>query len=161
MAVCSTSGTQKKKFTRGDTMKLWIISGAALIMMLLLVMPAVACDIPEDPLTQGYWKNHPEEWACEEKFDNFFKSDDCYLGVLKTPTKGNAYYILAHQYIAAYLNGAYLRVSSGYDAWDDARILFCTYSPDDIAAMKGNDPVRRQFISLAETLDKFNNGCYS
>jgi hypothetical protein len=143
-------------------MKLWIISGAALIMMLLLVMPAVACDIPEDPLTQGYWKNHPEVWACEEKFDNFFKSGDCYLGVLKTPPKGNAYYILAHQYIAAYLNGgAWSKYAppSVCEAWDDARILFCTYTPYEIAAMKGNDRVRRQFISLAETLDKFNNGC--
>ncbi len=143
-------------------MKLRIISGVILVMMLLLVMPAVACDIPDDPLTQGYWKNHPEEWASEEKFDNFFKSGDCYLDVLTTPTKGNAYYILAHQYIAAYLNGAAWSTYASPSvnaAWWQAKDLFCMYSPDDIAAMKGNDGVRRQFISLAETLDKFNNGC--
>ncbi|HDR74001.1 MAG TPA: hypothetical protein ENN85_08865 [Methanoculleus sp.] len=143
-------------------MKPVVIAGLALVAVLFLVMPALACDIPDEPLTQGYWKNHPGEWASEEKFSNFFKSGDSYLGVLKTPTRGNAYYILAHQHIAAYLNGAaWTEIGSIREVWWEAKSLFCTYGPDEIARMKGNDPVRRQFVSLAETLDAFNNGHYS
>jgi len=145
-------------------MKLWIISGLALIAVLLLVMPAVACDFPDEPLTQGYWKNHPEDWPYLEKFDydNFYKSGDCYMEVLKTTTKGNAYYILAHQFIAARLNGAPWTSPDSVDkAWWDAWQLFCTYSPDEVASWKGNDGDRQKFICLADILDKYNNGYYS
>ncbi|MDG6258043.1 MAG: hypothetical protein QCH35_10665 [Methanomicrobiaceae archaeon] len=146
-------------------MKLWIISGLALIAVLVLVMPACACEFPDKPLTQGYWKNHPGDWPYldEWDYDNFFLSGDCYLGVLKNPTKGNAYYILAHQFIAARLNGAPWTSSDSVNtAWkEEALPLFCTYTPKQVAAMKGNDPVRQEFISLAELFDKYNNGYYS
>jgi hypothetical protein len=162
--VCSISGKLKRKFTRGDTMKLWIISGVAFVMLMLLVMPVVACDFPDCPLTQGYWKNHPGDWPYLEKFDygTFYKSGDDYMCVLETPTKGNAYYILAHQFIAARLNGAPWTTPDEVDkVWWEAWELFCTYSPCEIAEMKGSDPVRKKFICLADILDKYNNGCYS
>jgi hypothetical protein len=39
-----------------------------------------------------------------------------------------------------------------------AETLFSTYTPAQVAAMRGNNPVRQQFISLAYTLDQYNNG---
>jgi hypothetical protein len=36
--------------------------------------------------------------------------------------------------------------------------MFNTCTPADIAALKENNPLRKQFISLAYTLDQYNNG---
>ncbi len=124
-------------------------------------------------LTQGYWKNHSQlgkapyddTWALldpllqEQK--PFFLSGQTYLQVLQTsPKGGNAYYQLAHQYIAAklnQLNGA--SVTSGVQAaLDSANILFNTYTPAQIAALKGSSSIRQQFINLAGTLGSYNEG---
>ena len=64
-------------------------------------------------LTPGYWKNHSQygpapydaTWAQVGEDTIFFLSNQTWYEVLWTaPKKGNAYYILAHAYIAAYLN---------------------------------------------------------
>ncbi|GHA75544.1 hypothetical protein GCM10007389_31780 [Pontibacter akesuensis] len=61
-------------------------------------------------LTQGYWKNHASGKKYDATWDGmeddvFYNSDQTYLQVLNTaPKGGNAYYILAHQFIAAKLN---------------------------------------------------------
>ncbi len=137
--------------------------------------------------TFGYWKTHSEygpapyddTWAeLPDGADTmFFLSGQTYYEVLWTPPKkGNAYYILAHQWIAAQLN-----VLSGaaipqdvLDAWLEARDLFEMYTPYDIGALKSLrvastprsrvmraansiDP-RDRFIELAEILDAYNNG---
>ena len=120
-------------------------------------------------LTQGYWKTHSEygpaakpdaTWAEVGGPDAaFFLSGQTYLEVLNTAVKGNAYYILAHQFIAAELNmyaGAYLGEVA--DEFSEAADLLALYTPDQIAAMKGNNPVRKMFVELGEMLDKFNNG---
>jgi hypothetical protein len=76
-----------------------------------------------------------------------------------TAPKGNAYYQLAKQYIAAQLN-----VLAGADdsaiatAFSSATTLFNTYTPAQVGALKGNNAIRQQFISLAGTLGSYNEG---
>jgi hypothetical protein len=89
----------------------------------------------------------------------FFLSGQSYYNVLWTAPNGNAYYILAHQYIATelnFLNGAY--PPAAQSAFNQATVLFNTYTPAQIAVMKSNNPVRQQFLSLASVLDDYNNG---
>jgi hypothetical protein len=119
--------------------------------------------------TQGYWKTHSEfgpapydaTWA---KLSNgastaFFLSGQTYIEVFGTSPGGNAYYNLAHQYMAAELNGL-----SGADAsaiqsdFDSATTLLQTYTPAQIGALKGSNALRQQFLALAGTLDAYNNG---
>jgi len=60
--------------------------------------------------TQGYYKNRG---ASLLPTGNFYSSGQTYLGVLQTAPKGNAYYILAHQFIAATLNAKSASVPAG------------------------------------------------
>ncbi len=80
--------------------------------------------------------------------------------MLWTAPQGNAYYILAHAYIAAelnQLNGASIPADV-LAAFDTATTLFSTYTPADIGALRGNRAPRPQFIALAKILDDYNNG---
>jgi hypothetical protein len=89
----------------------------------------------------------------------FFLSGLSYYDTLWTEPKGNAYWILAHAYIAAELNdlnGADFGAAQA--AFDAATVLFNTYTPEEIGELKGSDPIRAQFIDLAGTLDDYNNG---
>lgn len=118
-------------------------------------------------LTPGYWKTHSkygpapydDTWAQVGEDAAFFLSGQTYYQVLWTPPGGNAYYILAHAYIAARLNqlgGADFTAAQA--AFNSATALFGTYTPAQVAAMKGSSTVRQQFNSLAATLDNYNNG---
>jgi len=120
-------------------------------------------------LTQGYWKTHSEygpapydaTWAslAGGADSPVFLSSQSWYEVFHTAPKGNAYYNLAHQYMAAKLN-----VLAGADpsavssALASAEALFGAYTPGDIAPLKGNDSLRKQFVDLASTLDDYNNG---
>jgi len=124
-------------------------------------------------LTPGYWKTHSEygpapyddTWAMLASGADtpFFLSGQSYYEVLWTPPKGgNAYYILAHAYIAAelnVLNGTSIPGDVG-DAWDEATVLFGTYTPAEVAALKGRSgrEMRQMWIDLAGLLDDYNNG---
>jgi hypothetical protein len=91
----------------------------------------------------------------------FFSTGLTYLEVLEqAKSGGNAYYILAFQWIAAELNQlAGASIPGGVeDAFDEAADLLADWDPDDVEAMSGNDPIRERFISLASTLDAYNNG---
>ncbi len=132
--------------------------------------------VPEPPTskgctkTQGYWKTHSKygpakpyntTWQKIGENTTFFKSSKTYYQVITTPPSGgNAYYILAHQYIAAKLNilGGASAPKEVTEAIMKAEELFQKYTPAQIAALNGSSSVRKQFISLAETLDKYNNG---
>ncbi|HLE88624.1 MAG TPA: hypothetical protein VI733_01060, partial [Candidatus Limnocylindria bacterium] len=132
-------------------------------------------------LTWGYWKTHNESfWGgappdptwellgdvdgdLDEEFEgeDFFLSGQTYFEVLTTPVAGNQYYNLAHQYIATQLNfldGA--DPTDAQDAFDDATALFETYTPAEIAALKGKNgkTLRAQFVTLAGTLASYNEG---
>ncbi len=125
-------------------------------------------------LTQGYWKTHndsfwggaptDETWlligpAAENT--TFYLSGQTYFQVMWTAPKGNAYYNLAHQYIAAQLNvldGA--DDSAIQDAFADATDLFNQYTPAYVASLKGKSgkELRSQFITLAGILGSYNEG---
>jgi hypothetical protein len=77
--------------------------------------------------------------------------------VINTAPKGNAYYNLAQQYIAAELN--FLRGADPADVqaeFDQAKALFEQYTPDDTAGLKG--PAKREWTDLASILNDYNNG---
>ncbi len=116
----------------------------------------------------GYWKTHSaygpapydSTWEMLGEDSTFFLSGKTNYEVMWTsPSGGNAYYMLAHFYIAVQLNilnGA--DPSEVQEAFDDATDLFEMYTPQDIGALHGNDPLRQQFISLKGTLGHFNDG---
>lgn len=118
--------------------------------------------------TQGYWKTHSiygpapydDTWAAIGEDTAFFLSGQSYYEVMWTAPKGNAYYNLAHQYIAAVLN-----VEAGatapdevIDAIAEAELLFAAWTPAQIGALRGNAALRQDFLELAELLDDYNNG---
>lgn len=118
--------------------------------------------------TIGYWKTHSiygpapydDTWALVGEDSPFFLSGQSWYQVAWTSPAGNAYYILAHQYIAAQLNfldGASIppAVQTAFDA---ATALLNAYTPAEIAALKGSSSLRKQFVNLATILDQYNNG---
>lgn len=120
-------------------------------------------------LTPGYWKTHSEfgpapyddTWAqlANGASTPFFLSGQTYYEALWTSPNGNAYYILAHAYIAAqlnFLNGA--DPSAAQAAFDQATALLQMYTPAQIGALRGSSALRQQFVSLAGILDNYNNG---
>lgn len=124
--------------------------------------------------TQGYWKTHSiygpapydDTWATIGEDTTFYMATDrngdplSWYEVLWTPTKGNAYFILASQYIAATLNMLAGADASAQvlDAMEDATSLFETWTSAEIGALRGNRPPRPEFIELAGVLDMYNNG---
>jgi hypothetical protein len=120
--------------------------------------------------TQGYWKTHSEfgpapyddTWAelASGASTVFFLSGQTYYQVLWTPPRGNAYYILAHQYIAAQLNmlGGASAPTEVEQAFDQTTALFQTYTPAQIAALSGGSDLRHLFIALGGTLGDYNEG---
>jgi hypothetical protein len=121
-------------------------------------------------LTQGYWKTHSKYGPAPKTDDTwdilpsgadttFFLSGATYYDVLKTPPAGNAYYQLAHQYITAKLN--MLNGASPADVqatFNSATTLLTAKTPAQIAALKGSDSLRKQFITLAGILGSYNEG---
>jgi hypothetical protein len=121
----------------------------------------------------GYWKTHssygpaPYDDTWEQIGEDviFFKSGMSYYEVLQTNVSGgNAYYQLAHQYIAAKLNklrGAWMP-GDVQAAYDQAFHLFEVYTPIVVAMYKKGIPSQRaivnQFSQLASILDAYNNG---
>jgi hypothetical protein len=121
-------------------------------------------------LTPGYWKTHAD--PSRKQFDDtwlavggpdapFFGSGQTYIEVLNADkSTGNAYYILAFQWIAAQLNqlaGASI-TGAAAAAFADGLTLLSSHTPSEIGALSGDDPLRQQFISLAGILDDYNNG---
>lgn len=118
-------------------------------------------------LTLGYWKTHSEygpAGSADPAWDllpdgadtPFFTSGQSYYQVLWTPAKGNAYYILAHQFVAATLNelagatitGGTAEVFAVAEGW--------------LADHDSDDPfwkANRSYVTYkAGILDDFNNG---
>lgn len=127
-------------------------------------------------LTPGYWKTHSkygpapydDTWAMVDPDgeDNaFFDTGQSWYEALWTaPKGGNAYYILAHAYIAGVLNelnGASVPAEVE-SAMDDAEVLLDEYdgNPESMDGLKGKDAreIRQAFIDTAKLLDDYNNG---
>lgn len=118
-------------------------------------------------LTQGYWKTHSRlgpapydpAWrniGSAEEQTTFFLSGMSWYSVFNTSPRGNVYYILAVQYMAAklnVLNGAATTpaVSTAITA---AETFFNTYTPT--ATLSSS--VRNAAIANATLLDNYNNG---
>jgi hypothetical protein len=128
----------------------------------------VECEEEGCTRTIGYWKTHSSygpapydpTWALIGEDTPFFLSGKTNYQVMWTPPQGNAYYILAPQYIAAWLNqlaGAAIPPTV-LNAFNTATDLLNTYTPTQVRAMRGNNPMRAQFISIAGILDDYNNG---
>ncbi|MHC4645087.1 MAG: hypothetical protein ACYTBJ_06280 [Planctomycetota bacterium] len=124
-------------------------------------------------LTPGYWKTHSkygpapydDAWAMVDPDGEdtmFFDTGKSWYEVLWTnPKKGNAYYILAHAYIAAALNvmnDADIPADV-LDAWNDATTLLDDYDTN-MNSLKGKNSaeIRADFIAIAKLLDDYNNG---
>jgi hypothetical protein len=123
--------------------------------------------------TWGYWKTHStygpapydNTWALLGENTTFFLSGQSYYEVLSTSVAGgNAYYQLAHQYIAAKLNkldGAWMRADV-QAAFNAATGLLNVYTPAEVMGFKKGNPAQKlifaQFNSLAGILDNYNNG---
>ena len=107
-------------------------------------------------LTQGFWKNHAEAWLVESlTLGGISYTQAQALEILRTPPRGDATYILAHQLIAAKLNllhgadgSALGSTVADADAWLAANPL----------GSKPKGDAREVGIALAGTLDAFNNG---
>lgn len=110
--------------------------------------------------TQGYWGNKPGViWPAPYDRDAaFFGSGLTWQEIMDSPTRGDAYLILAHQYIAAVLNraagasapAAVQGVISGATTWFGSGVEL-----GDCRA--GGCPVQRAWAAV---LDAYNNGLY-
>jgi hypothetical protein len=124
------------------------------------------CDGKGCTLTQGYWKTHsalgpaahPDDtWLLLASGPNttFYLSGQSWFTVFWTAPQGNAYYNLAHQFMAAKLN--VLAGASTTPAVDSAlaaaHTFFSTYTPANWPKAQKN-----AILALATTLDQYNNG---
>ncbi len=150
------SFTNTASFTTNDTQ-----SGGASSHTVAIHLPcADGCT-----LTPGYWKTHSKygpapydaTWALLGEDSAFFLSGQSNYQVLWTsPAGGNAYYILAHAYLAAKLNG--LNGAATTPAVDAAMAyaesFFGSYTPTSTLSRA----VRNTAIANADLLDNYNNG---
>jgi hypothetical protein len=128
----------------------------------------VTCEAPPKPgctLTQGYWKTHSKygpapydaTWALIGEDTAFFSSGKTWYQAINTSSAGgNAYYILARQYIAAKLNlaggaSSTPAVSSAL-AWADG--FFASHTP--VSPL--SKALRAQVVAYAGTLADYNQG---
>lgn len=98
-------------------------------------------------LTQGYWKNH-QPWPiadaglCEQTWDE----------ILHTPPKGNAWYIVAHQWIAASLN-----VASGAAVTPEVQAALDA-AEGFLADCEISKAEKADALAASSLLDDYNNG---
>ena len=105
--------------------------------------------------TQGYYKNKGSDLL---PAGNFFLSGQTWLAVLETaPKKGNAYYILTHQYIAASINAKSASVPTAVaTAIAASATYFGKASPNDWSA--NGSYSKDQLTGWADLLDSYNSG---
>lgn len=115
-------------------------------------------------LTQGYWKNHPEDWTgVVLSLGGVDYSQSSALSLLKTPPKGDASLILAHQWIAAKLN---IGVGGASDSaiagpLNDAEMWFLAHVDADGLlpfAVAAGSAEGAEAVAIAAVLDEYNNG---
>lgn len=118
------------------------------------------CPVKGCVRTQGYWGNKPGViWPAPYDRDAaFFGSGLTWQEIMDSPTRGDAYLILAHQYIAAVLNraagasapAAVQGVISGATAWFGSGVELGE-------CRAGGCPLQRSWAAI---LDAYNNGAY-
>lgn len=111
-------------------------------------------------LTQGYWKNHNKYATNPSQNKPWPISEDTllcgktYLSILNLVPKGEAWIILAHQFIAAKLNAA--TGASTPQAVSDALSQAATLLANNCSQIPSS--LKSTAISLAGLLDQYNNG---
>lgn len=121
-------------------------------------------------LTQGYWKTHstsgpaahPDDtWNALPNAQNtiFYLSNQSWLTVFRTSPSGNAYYTLAHQFMAATLN--VLNGASAPQSVQDALAAAKTFFENNVPVppsgkYKGKSAT--ELNAMAALLDQYNNG---
>lgn len=139
----------------------------------LLVKTGVCPPKPANPgctLTQGYWKNH--DWPTHPIYTNstletweevngwpelewhFFDTKLEWKDVLSIEPRGNAYFILAHQYIAAVLN----QQSGAYVPEEVRTALLRSYEYFSMTAEQRARVSRDVILAWKDVLDRYNNG---
>jgi hypothetical protein len=114
-------------------------------------------------LTQGYWKNHTEDWDSGQNYvdagDMFYNSGKTYIEIMNIPPAGgNAYLQLAHQFIAASLNVGGTS-GSGIAAVDAALAGADAYFAAAAAGIPTpTGATKTQLQAWASTLASFNEG---
>jgi hypothetical protein len=104
----------------------------------------------------GYWKRRPHAWPAP--FDPgaiFYATGKPWIDVLTTPPEGDAFYILAHQFIAAGLNLAQLDRDIRPD---EIGKPWTTVDRDFFTAGAHSNLTRTQLIELATLFESFNEG---
>jgi hypothetical protein len=112
------------------------------------------------PLTQGYWKNHPEAWPVHSLMlgSQTYNMTEL-LAILNTPSGGDASIILAKQLIAAKLN-----IANGSDPTPiigtitDADNLLSMFSGKLPYHVSPASMIGAQMVNDGKTLDNYNNG---
>ena len=113
-------------------------------------------------LTQGYWKTHNEhatsaglqaDWPAPYDEDDLLCGQTL-LAILETAPQGDAWIILAHQFIAARLN-----LASGASTTDEVDAALAS-ADTWLLANCGGAPASESADALewAETLDRYNHG---
>lgn len=116
--------------------------------------------------TIGYWKNHTENWpagySAGMKFLSSGSGAVTWLAALSTPTKGNAFWILARQWAGAKLNaasGAPMRSDVAAALADGEAWLRAHLNADGSPMNVGESTMDgQQAVHLGRILDEFNNG---
>jgi len=111
------------------------------------------------PLTQGFWKNHPDTWpiiSLTLGSQTYTQAE--LLTLFDTPPGGDASVILAHQLIAAKLNianGSSPVPISG--AIGDADNLLSQFSGKLPYTVSTSSAIGQQMVNDANVLDRYNN----
>jgi len=111
------------------------------------------------PLTQGYWKNHQDQWKDGSGLflgTNFYTNAQLET-IFNTPVQGDASVDLAHQLIAALLNIANGTSPLPIQATiaDAQNLIGSGFIPENISP---SSPVGQQMTGDASILDDYNNG---
>ena len=123
-----------------------------------VTVPAGGCT-----LTQGYWKTHSDNgpapyddlWAAYTG-KTFFLSGKTWFQVYWTAPAGNAYYNLAHQYMAATMNIA--NGAGSTPAVDAALAKATAFFQSTSPTAKLTAKQRNEVLQWAALLDQYNNG---
>lgn len=115
-------------------------------------------------LTQGYWRTHSSYgpapynaiWESVGEDTSFFSSDETWYSALWVSPEGDAYFILAQQYIAAVLNTNNGASSTPEvdQAMADALDWFNTHDP----GVPSSSTDGQEAVMLSQILDDYNNG---
>jgi hypothetical protein len=121
------------------------------------------------PLTQGFWKNHPDAWdgVTSLTIGGQTYTQAQLITILNTPPKGgDASLILAHQLIAAELNvdtGSVFSpdpIGSTITAADAFLTAACTMNASSLPTcpVQASSALGQQMTNAEATLDAFNSG---